>query len=284
MGAGRMGRPILQRWRTAGFEVLVHDPCPAADLPGPVLPAGRVLAAADVLVTALPGAAEVAALAPELTARLRPGSVWLDLTSGDPRTTDRLAAELAGRGVGTVAAAMGGGPADAAAGTLELFVGGAAADVERVSPLLGAVSRRVRRVGERAGAGQTAKLVANLLWFAESVAVTEALLLGRAAGLDPHVLREALAGSAGDSAFLQRHAGALLAGDHLTGFGLDRCVEELEVLAGLAGDAGTPYALHRGVLELHREALAEFGPVPGELLAAHLLQLRAGAPFRSSGG
>lgn len=279
LGAGRMGLPLVRRWTAAGFDVLVHDPAPV-DVT--VHPLAEVTSAADVLVTVLPGAAEVAAVVPGLD--LRPGTVWLDLTSGDPRTTGRIAQGFASRGVGTVAAAMGGGPPEAADGTLDLFVGGASADVERVAPLLAAVSRSVRRLGEAPGAGQTAKLVANLLWFAQSVAVTEALLLGRSAGLDPAVLTQALAGSAGDSAFLQRHAGALLAGDHLTTFGLDRCVEELEVLERMAQDAAVPFDLHRGVLDLHRQALAEFGPVPGELLAAHLLQLRAGKPFTGPRG
>ncbi len=283
-----MGSPVLRRWLEAGHDVLVHDPDPArgaaardagattADSPA------AVAAAVDVLVTVLPGAAEVADVVPALVPVLRPGSVWLDLTSGDPRTTDRIATALSGRGVATVAAAAGGGPAAAAAGSLELFVGGSAQD--RVAPLLAELTRNggsLRNLGERAGAGQTAKLLANLLWFAESVAVTEALLIGREAGLDVRALRAALAGSAGDSVFLRRHADALLAGDDLTDFSLPRVLEELEVVDELAG--GVPHPLHRRVLELHREALAEFGPVDGELMAARLLERRAGRPLTEPG-
>lgn len=284
LGVGRMGLPVVRRFLAEGFVVAFRDPDP--DRAARALAAGAVPladpASVDVLVTVLPGAAEVAQVLPEFVPLVRAGSVWLDLTSGDPRTTDRLAAEFAARDVATVGAAMGGGPANAAAGSVDLFVGGPAEAVARVEPLLSALSREggsIRRLGDRPGDGQTGKLVANALWFAESVAVTEALLLTRAAGLDVQAVRAALAGSAGDSTFLRRHVGHLLAGDHLTDFGLDRCVEELEVLDEMASAAGTPHDLHRGVLQLHRAALAQFGPVDGELLAAHLLALRAGEPF-----
>ncbi|MBB2901731.1 3-hydroxyisobutyrate dehydrogenase-like beta-hydroxyacid dehydrogenase [Kineococcus radiotolerans] len=286
LGAGRMGLPVLRRFLAAGHRVTASDPdleragaarAAGADVGG----AREVALGADVLVTVLPGAAEVRDVA-EVLAALRPGSVWLDLTSGDPRTTDDLAARLHRAGVGAVGAAMGGGPAGAAAGSLDLFVGGADADVERVLPLLVELSRgggSIRRAGGSPGAGQLVKLLANLLWFGQSVAVTESLLLARDAGLDVGAVRDALAGSAGDSAFLQRHVDSLLRGDHLRDFGLDRCVEELEVLDGLAAEHGTPFGLAREVTRLHREALARFGPVDGELLAAALLEERSGRPL-----
>lgn len=284
LGVGRMGLPVVRRLVAAGFPVAVRDPDPARTRLA--VSAGAVPladpSAAQVLVTVLPGAAEVARVLPGFVPVLAPGTVWLDLTSGDPRTTDRLAGELAERDVATVTAAMGGGPADAAAGSLDLFVGGPAGQVARVEPLLSVLTSgggSVRRLGDRAGDGQTGKLLANLLWFAESVAVTEALLLARSTGLDVHAVQEALVGSSGDSTFLRRHVQHLLAGDHLTDFALARCVEELETLAAMADGAGVPFDLHRGVLELHRAALAQFGPVDGELLAAHLLELRSGGPL-----
>ncbi|ABS04887.1 hypothetical protein [Kineococcus radiotolerans] len=56
-------------------------------------------------------------------------------------------------------------------------------------------------------------------------------------------------------------------------------MEELEVLDGLAAEHGTPFGLAREVTRLHREALARFGPVDGELLAAALLEERSGRPL-----
>lgn len=288
LGTGRMGLPVLARVLATGRRALAFDLDPARA--GLARAAGAEVRAdlaprVDVLVTVLPGAAEVRAAAGTLAA-LRPGSVWLDLTSGDPRTTDDLAEDLRRDGVGAVGAGMGGGPAGAAAGSLDLFVGGADEDVDRVGPLLRELSANggsIRRAGPAPGAGQLVKLLANLLWFGQSVAVTEALLLAREAGLEVGAVRAALAGSAGDSAFLQRHADALLRGDHLRDFGLDRCVEELEVLDAMAREGGTPFEVGGRVARLHREALARYGPVDGELLAAALLAERSGRPLHEDG-
>ena len=82
-------------------------------------------------------------------------------------------------------------------------------------------------VGSRPGDAQIVKLLANLLWFGQVIATTEALLLGSRLGIDLTVLREALGNSAGGSVFLDRHVDLLLAGDYLHDFSLDRCVAEL---------------------------------------------------------
>jgi len=273
LGLGRMGLPIARRLART-FDVRVFDPAIATDLPT-ATSAGELAAAVDVLVTVLPGAAEVDDALPALLDNLKPAGLWLDLTSGDPRMTERLA-----EGLDTVGAPMGGGPEDAANGTLSFFVGGPTAAVARARPLLDALGT-VDHVGEGVGDGYTAKLLANLLWFGQAVAVTEALLLGQARGIPPARLRTVLATSAGGSRFIDEYLDKLLGGDYLESFGLDRCVEELEILASLARDAAVPFELSETVARLHREALERFGAVDGELLSAKLLEERAGRDLRA---
>jgi 3-hydroxyisobutyrate dehydrogenase len=99
-------------------------------------------------------------------------------------------------------------------------------------------------------------------------------------GLELASLRGALAASAGGSAFLDRHLGSLLSGDYLETFGLDRCVDELEITASLAAENDVPFELSGLVTRLHREALARFGAVDGELLVAKLLEERATTRLR----
>jgi hypothetical protein len=89
------------------------------------------------------------------------------------------------------------------------------------------------------------------------------------------------AGSAGDSAFAARHLPALLSGDYLRDFGLDRCVEELDSVERAAGLAGTPHPLTSATAELHRDALRRFGPVNGELMGPAWLEEQAGTRLRS---
>jgi 3-hydroxyisobutyrate dehydrogenase-like beta-hydroxyacid dehydrogenase len=162
---------------------------------------------------------------------------------------------------------------------LRFFVGGAADHVARVEPLLAALGS-IDHVGEWVGAGHAAKLLANLLWFGQVAAVAEVLLLGQSLGIEPVRLRDSLATSAGGSRFIDDYVDSLLEGDYLEHFGLDRVVEELEILEALAVDADVPFELSATVTRLHREALARFGAVDGELLVAKLLEERAGRTLR----
>ncbi len=287
LGVGRMGLPIARALAEA-HEVIVWDiDSPARDRAAEhglsiATDAATLAASVEVFVTALPGPTELeAALGAETGAlsRLRPGALWIDLTSGDPRVSDRLTALAESRGIDSLAAPMGGGPAAAESRALRFFVGGSDAAVERGRPLLARLGG-IHSVASRPGDAQLAKLLANLLWFGQAVAVTEALLVGKARGLDLAELGHTLAGSAGGSAFLDGYLERLLDGDNLATFGLDRVVEELETIAALAREAGVPFELSRQVVQLHRDALERFGAVDGELLAARLLEERAGRTLR----
>lgn len=291
LGAGTMGMPIAARLVDAGYAVTVYDPDPArgelaVERGVSVVAHLRTAAAdADVLVTVLPGPPELheAMLGHGgALAALRPGAVWLDLTSNDPRIAVEVAGRAAGRGIDSVGAPMGGGAANAATGTLRFYVGGSGAAVARVTPVLKALSAPdgIDHVGQSISDGYTAKLLANLLWFGQVTAVTEALLLGQALGLSPDTLRATLTASAGGSVFLSEHLPHLLDGDYLEEFGIDRVVEELDTLSALADAHSIPFETSDVVVRLHREALATYGAVRGELLAAKLLEERAGNTLR----
>jgi 3-hydroxyisobutyrate dehydrogenase-like beta-hydroxyacid dehydrogenase len=176
---------------------------------------------------------------------------------------------------------MAGGVTAAQSGTLRFYVGGGDDSVERARPILERVGT-VERVGKSIEDGYVAKLLANLLWFGQVVAVTEALLLGKSLGLSVDVLRLQLGASAGGSVFIDEYLDRLLAGDYLASFGIDRCVEELETLVSLAEANGVPFELSRLVARQHRDALERFGAIDGELLAAKLLEERAFTLLRTA--
>lgn len=286
LGVGRMGQPISQRLMAAGFAVTVFDTVASRSRAsgGLVAQSGEELVRnSDVLLTILPGIAELedAMTGSEgLVDALEPGSLWIDLTSNDPRGARLMSERAAARGAQFVGAPMAGGVAAAGDASLRFFVGGDSIAVDRSRRVLDAMGT-VDYVGEDIAVGYTTKLLANLLWFGQVVAVTEALLLGQAVGLSPSVLRRQLATSAGGSVFIDEYLDRLLAGDYLATFGIDRCVEELETLVSLANDAAVPFELSSTVSRLHREALERFGAIDGELLAARLLEERANTTLRS---
>jgi len=290
LGVGRMGLPMCAKLAGAGYAVTAGDL--RAELEAAVTECGarwestsaEVAGAADVLITMLPGPQEVqdAMLEPGAALdALTPGATWIDMSSSSPAVGRRIAERARARGVGVLDAPVGGGVAAAVAGKLALFVGGDAMLVERHRALLGVVGdpERILHVGGH-GAGYTTKLLVNLLWFGQAVATAEALLLGRRAGIDLDVLREALASSAASSEFIRHDLEALFNGDYLESFGLDRCVEELATVTALARESGVPFELSKLVERIHRRALARYGAVDGELLAVALLEEEAGVPLR----
>lgn len=287
VGLGRMGLPVARHLRRAGFDVrgVDFDPARRAHATG-VAVHPDLTGAVEVLMTVLPGPPELRSAMLDdhgLLSRMETGACWLDLTSNDPRVAAEVAAEARRRGVLSVGAPMGGGPSDAEAGMLRFFVGGSSEAVAVATPILEALARPdgISYLGADVGAGHTTKLLANTLWFGQALAATEALLIGQAQGLDLRTLREALAASAGRSGFLLDHADALLAGDYLTTFGIDRVVEELDTVTQLASSSRSPAPLTELVAELHRMALRRFGPIDGELLAAKLLESEAGRTLRA---
>jgi 3-hydroxyisobutyrate dehydrogenase len=292
IGLGRMGRPMCARLARAGYDVIATDSDPQRQSDAEQATArwqstnAGAAAEADVLITMLPGPD---AITDALTGRdgalhtLRSGTTWIDMSSSDPTVGRTLFARAASQHVRCLDAPVGGGPREAANGTLRLFVGGDARDVRRNRRLLGALADpdRIIHVGPST-AGYTTKLLVNLLWFGQAVAVAEALLIGGKAGIELETLRSALAASAASSEFIHRDAVALFAGDYLTSFGLDGCVFELESITALANDLGVPHTLSHHVKTVYQQALERFGPVDGELLPVALLEEQAGVELRSS--
>jgi 3-hydroxyisobutyrate dehydrogenase len=284
IGVGRMGLPMCRNLARAGYEVIAGDARPERAVD--VRTAGAcwegetrlVAAAADVFITVLPGPAELQEAMVVAMAALRPGTTWIDMTSSSPVVGRELGARAAERGVECLDAPVGGGIAPAAAGTLQLFVGGRVETVERHRQLL-EVLGSVEHIGDHC-AGYTTKLLVNLLWFGQAVASGEALLLARRSGIDLDVLRGALGRSAATTEFIRRDLDALLAGDYLESFGLERCCEELDAAVALAGELGVPFELSARVAQAYRRALERYGPVDGELLAVALLEEQAGARLR----
>jgi 3-hydroxyisobutyrate dehydrogenase len=291
LGVGRMGLPVCANLVRAGHEVAAFDRRPeraaAVRAAGAtwVGSAATAAATADVLITVLPGPREVVEAMTGVDAaleRLRPGATWIDMTSNAAAVAAPVQAQAQARGVEVLEAPMGGGIDAATNAALTLYVGGSVALLERHRPLLSTLANpdRLVHVGGL-GAGYTTKLLVNLLWFGQAVATTEALLLGRRAGIDLTVLRTALAGSAAASEFVRHDLDAVFAGDRMTSFGLDRCSEELANITAQARALGVPFPLSELVDEVHRRAYARYGDVDGELMAVALLEEESGTSLRT---
>jgi 3-hydroxyisobutyrate dehydrogenase-like beta-hydroxyacid dehydrogenase len=284
VGVGRIGAPLIARLVAAGHQVVGTDIRPerrheveaagarwAPDL-------ATAVAAADVVLTVMPGGPELEdlVLGPgQLVTRLAEGALWIDLTSASVELGQDCAQAAAARGIAHLEAPIGGGVDGMRDGTLTLYVGGEADVLAAAEPILRTFATTIHHAGGH-GMGYLTKLSINLLWFGQAALTTEVMLLARKHGQSPRRLREILRGSAGDSAFAERHLPALLAGDYLADFGLDRCVEELDSVERTAARADVPHPVTAAVAALHRSALRRYGPVDGELMAAKWLEEQAG--------
>ena len=288
VGVGRIGAPLVARLVAAGHEVVATDIRPDRQDPVERMGARWAPDAADVaggssvLITVLPGSPELSELvlgAGRLLTHIEPGTTWIDMTSASVEVGRQCAAAAREHGVDYLDAPIGGGVPGMRDGTVTLYVGGESRVLDAAGELLRSFASRVHHVGDN-GAGYLAKLLINLLWFGQATLTTEALLLARRNGISPGRMHAVLQDSAGDGAFVARHLPALLAGDYLRDFGLDRCVEELDSIEYTAERAGTPHPVTTAVVELHRAALLHFGPVDGELMGPALLEEQAGSRLR----
>jgi 3-hydroxyisobutyrate dehydrogenase-like beta-hydroxyacid dehydrogenase len=191
IGLGTMGGPMAQNLLKKGHRLTVADAQPAAvaalTAAGATTAATprEVAAASDIVITMLPDAPDVerVALGPDgIVAGIRPGSIYIDMSTIDPGTTRKVGAAIAAKGAAMIDSPVGKTADAAVAGTLTLMVGGPADVVVRCRPVLDAMGTDFFHCGEL-GAGQTMKLINNLLATAVSEASIEALVTGTKSGL-----------------------------------------------------------------------------------------------------
>jgi 3-hydroxyisobutyrate dehydrogenase-like beta-hydroxyacid dehydrogenase len=207
VGLGEMGMPMLRRLRAADVPMRVFARRPevvdqAAALGGdPVSSLAELGAVSDVVIVCVYSddqVRDVALGADGVVAHMRPGSVLVNHTTGRPSTGQALADAASVQGVTVLDCALSGGPPAIEQGTLTLLVGGDAATLERVTPVLASYSDPILRVGE-VGDGQKVKLLNNALFGAHVALVAQIERAAVGLDMDPALVLQALRECSGDS-------------------------------------------------------------------------------------
>jgi 3-hydroxyisobutyrate dehydrogenase-like beta-hydroxyacid dehydrogenase len=191
IGLGTMGGPMARNIQKNGHALTVFDL--NADAVARLVEAGATAAASpravaersEVVITMLPDAPDVEAAvlgANGIAEGIRPGSLYIDMSTIDPQTTQRIGQKLAERGVDMLDSPVGKTAEHAVAGTSTLMIGGDAAVVERARPILSCMGTDLIHCGGL-GLGQAMKLTNNLLASVLLAASAEALVAGKKAGL-----------------------------------------------------------------------------------------------------
>lgn len=270
IGAGVMGTAIGTRLLEQGCSVSFFDPSAEAGAALVANGAQRVdtaaqaTAGAEFVITSLNSAAVVEQAVFGTSGIAEAGGdakLLIDMSSIDPARTASMASQLAENcSMGWVDAPLSGGAPGASKGTLTLMIGGSEADVARAEPLLSLLSSRRTHLGP-VGAGQTVKLVNQVLCAANFLSVAEAVRFAEANGIDATRIPEALAGGRADSAIMQEFMSKMARRDFSPTGRIDNMLKDLETVQASALASRTPMPITSMVADLHRMLVAAgFGP------------------------
>ncbi len=283
IGIGNMGWPMAANLLKAGFEVAVADARPgraaqfAREIGGRAAhDAADAAKGAEAVITILPTSAEVAEVMAAIKPALTPGALVIEMSSGAPGVTKKLAEELGG-GVALIDCPVSGGVPRARSGELAILAGGAAADLDRAGPVLRAMGTSIHHCGA-VGAGQAMKALNNLVSAGGFLIGVEALLIGRKFGLDPALMVDVLNASTGmNNSTQKKFKQFVLSRRFDAGFGLDLMAKDLSIAleVGRASGTATPFAaLCR---EIWASAAAVLGPGQDHTALARFSEQLAGA-------
>lgn len=247
VGLGTMGGAMAANVARAGFEVTAWNRTAgrASELGelGVVIvesPAA-VASASDVIVTIVSDTPDVEAVlfGPDgVAAGAANGALVVDMSTISPSATRDFAARLAEGGVAMLDAPVSGGSEGAKKGTLTIFVGGDAADLERARPALEAMGTTITLVGP-IGSGQAVKAVNQVILAGTYLGVAEGIVLAIKAGLDVEQVVGALSGGAAQSWVLANRSGRMLENDYPLGFKVALHRKDLGIALQLARETGT---------------------------------------------
>ena len=215
----------------------------------------------DVVITCLPSPIASAAVMEAddgVIAGLRPGTVWMEMSTTDSAEITRLGALVAAAGGAAIDCPVSGGCHRAATGNISIFAGTDRPTFERVLPLLTILGRRVLHTGDL-GSASVLKVATNYLATANLIAVTEALTTMTAAGVDLATTYEAFRISSGNSFVHETEGQVILNGGRDISFTMDLVLKDIGLFQNIADAAGVPLEMNPMMINIFNDAAARYG-------------------------
>lgn len=269
IGAGNMGWPMAACLVKAGFEVLINDARREVannfvqQIGGTAPDTLKQLAAgSDVIVTMLPTSVIVehvlGAGDDNVLSGMKPGTIVIEMSSGVPSVTQRLAGQVAALGGHMIDGPVSGGVPRAKTGELAIMVGGEAAIIDKATPVLSAMGK-VLRTGA-VGSGQAMKALNNLVSAGGFLIGIEALLIGQRFGLDPAVMTDVLNAATGmNNSTQKKFHQFVLSRKFDAGFTMGLLAKDLSIALQVGRETGTAAPLSALVKEIVVSAEALYG-------------------------
>ena len=258
IGLGIMGKPMAKNILKGGYtDLLVSDL--NKDAVEEVAACGAKASSneeigktCDVVLTMLPNSPHVKSVMlgeGGVASFMRPGTVFIDMSSINPVASKEIAAELQAKGVEMLDAPVSGGEPKAIDGTLSFMVGGKKEVFDEYKPLLETMGASVVLCGE-VGAGNTTKLANQIIVACNIQALAEALTLAKMAGVDPALVFEAIKGGLAGSTVMNAKAPMMLEGNRKPGFKIDLHIKDLNNALDCAHSVGAPVPMTAEVQEI----------------------------------
>ena len=254
IGLGLVGSALAERLLAAGKRVVGWDIDPgrvAALGESGGKDAQEVFSSCQRVLLSLPSHREVADVIQAAGSSLNRGLTIIDTTTGDPASTEELAASLAERGIAYLDATISGSSAQVRAGSVTLMVGGDAESFAASADIFESIGRQTFHTGP-AGTGAKMKLVTNLVLGLNRAALAEGLAFAEALGLDPTLSLAVMRGSAAYSKTMDTKGERMIHGDFAPDARLSQHLKDVRLIVDIGRRAGLPMSLsaaHRAVLE-----------------------------------
>jgi 2-hydroxy-3-oxopropionate reductase len=265
IGLGIMGKPMAHNLLEAGYALVVHNRSrpPVDELAAagatPAWSPREVAQGSDVVITMLPDSPEVEQVAlgsGGLIEGAHPGLIHVDMSTIAPAVAVRVADALAEQGVRCLDAPVSGGDLGARQGTLSIMVGGDEATFAQVEPIFEVLGKSVVLCGPN-GAGQTVKACNQVLVAVTIAGVSEALVLGAKAGVDPAKIVQVLSGGLARCGVLENRGQRMVTGDFEPGFRVRLHYKDLNIVRQTSKDYGVPLPVTAVVHELFTTAMSK---------------------------
>jgi len=248
IGLGVMGKPMAANLIRAGHSLIVHDINPTSVREAVQMGAreghspAEVASQTEIVITMLPNSPEVRTVVlgdHGVLEGARPGLILIDMSSIAPLISKEIAEAAQTKGVTMLDAPVSGGEPKAKDGTLSIMVGGEKATFDSVVELLRAMGKSVVWIGP-VGSGNMAKLSNQIVVALNIIAVSEALVLAKKAGVDPKVVYQAIRGGLAGSTVMDAKAPLIFARKFDPGFRIELHLKDLLNALDTAHQLGVP--------------------------------------------
>jgi 3-hydroxyisobutyrate dehydrogenase len=267
IGLGNVGGKLAGSLLRNGHDVTVRDLNP--DLMAEFVAKGAKSAASpkemaeqvDMIITCLPSPAATAHVVEAedgFLQALRPGMVWLEMSTTDYEEVLRLGKLVEAKGAMIMDSPVSGGCHRADTGNIAIFAGGKREAFEYVLPVLTTMGRRILHTGEL-GSASRLKVVTNYLCTAHLVALAEALTTCKVVGLDMNTAYEAIRISSGNSFVHETESQVILNGSRDISFTMDLVIKDVGLFDQLAQDHNVPLELSPLVLNIFKDSAERYG-------------------------